>query len=93
MALTDDPTFDGTYSIPPPAGSGLIRSAVRYDPGNMNIFLPAGIVGHPSYPRMTVQITIGAALYAAAMGLFLLGWRRKHGRLKVPPADRGESAG
>jgi len=39
IALTDDTTFDGTYSVPPPKGTGETRAVVRYDPGNVNVFL------------------------------------------------------
>jgi len=90
IALTDDTTFDGTYSVPPPKGTGETRAVVRYDPGNVNVFLPETIVEHPSYSRMTAQITVGIALYAAAMSMVLLGWRHKHRRLRVPASSAAD---
>lgn len=82
IATADDTTFDGMYSIPQPDGKGQTRSTVVYEPGNVNVFLPEAIVEHPSFPRMTTQITAGAATYASATALFLLGWNRRRRRLR-----------
>jgi hypothetical protein len=78
MALVPLTTFDGTYSTPPPGKlSGSYYVTVRYDPGNVNVFLPASVVERPSYPRMTKQIIVGSALCVMAMAMMITRWSRR----------------
>lgn len=77
-ALTADTGFDGTYSAPPPAnGSATSQVIVRYDPANVDAVLPATVVAHPSYRRLTVQVTVGLVLCVIAVALAIWWYRRE----------------
>jgi hypothetical protein len=77
IANTHDTSFDGTYSVPPPASrKTIVPVTVRYDPGDVDRVLPASLVAHPSEQRVTVQAAIGGAL--CLMALVLAGWWFRH---------------
>jgi len=76
VANTYDTSFDGTYSVPPPANrKAVIAVMVRYDPGDVDRVLPASMVAHPSEQRLTVQAIIGGVLGLIAL-ILALWWHR-----------------
>jgi hypothetical protein len=83
LALTEDTTFDGTFSAPPPPGNGTRYVVVRYDPHNVDAVLPAAVVAHPSYARSTGQAAGGAALIAVALAAGTWWWQRERRRRSV----------
>jgi hypothetical protein len=80
LALTADTTFDGTFSAPPPPGSGTRYVVVRYDPRNVDAVLPAAVVDHPSYAHSTAQAADGAALIVVALAVGIWWWQRERRR-------------
>jgi hypothetical protein len=80
LALTEDTQFDGGPSASPPAGTGLRFLAVRYDPANVSVVLPAAVVAHPSYARLTALTAEGAGIAAAGLALGAWWWRRERRR-------------
>ncbi len=80
LALTADTPFDGTLSVPPPAGDTTRHVAVRYDPADVGAVLPAAVVAHPSYARETALAAGGAGLTVVALALGTWWWRRDRRR-------------
>ena len=80
LALTEDTQFDGGPSAFPPAGDGLRYLLVRYDPANVGEVLPAAVVAHPSYARLTAVTAEGAGIAALGLALGAWWWRRERRR-------------
>ena len=86
LALTEDTQFDGGPSASPPAGAGLRYLLVRYDPADVGEVLPAAVVAHPSYARLTALTAEGAGIAAAGLALGTWWWRRERRRRSMRTA-------
>ena len=53
---------------------------MRYDPANVGEVLPAAVVAHPSYARLTAVTAEGAGIAAAGLAAGAWWWRRERRR-------------
>jgi hypothetical protein len=85
IAMVYDTSFDGTYSVPPPPDSNASPEVtIRYDPRDVNVFLPEAVLKHPVHPRMARQIEVGAGLCVPAGAL--IAWCRIRRRAPTGPS-------
>jgi hypothetical protein len=85
IAMVYDTSFDGTYSVPPPPDPNASPAVtIRYDPRDVNVFLPDAVLRHPAHPRMARQLEVGAGLCVPAGAL--ITWRRIRRRAPTGPS-------